>query len=161
MHRADTRAAQIQFDVQVEVRRVDADEHVRLGRDQHLHQVLAPAQQFAQAAEHLHQAHDGQALHRKVRLQPFGLHARTADTDELDVGVALLERLHETGAEDIAGRLARDQGDAQLACGRLHGQRVMPRVELWMESRNTATSGNCSEASPSSANASSTVRPWR
>ncbi len=153
--------AQLQFDVQVEVRRIDADEHIRLRRDQHLHQVLAPAQQFAQAPEDLEKPHDREAFHGEVRLQSFGLHARAADTDELDVGVALPERLHETGAEDIAGRLARDQGDAQLACGALHGQRVMPRVELWMESRNTATSGNCAEASASSASASSTVRPWR
>ena len=105
------------------------------------------------------QAHHCQAFHGELRDQTLGLHARAADADEFDLGMALAQGLHQAGAEDIPRRLARDQRDAQLAgC---HGQRVMPRVELWMEPQNTATSGNCAADSASSVSASSTVRPWR
>ena len=161
MHGADAGAAQLQLQPEVEVRRVDADEDVGAREYQVADQVLAPAQQLAQAAEDLDQAHDRQALHGEFGNQALGLHARTAHADELDLGVAFAQRLHQAGAKDVPRGLARHQGDAQLAGARRHGQRVMPRVALWMESQNTATSGNCAADSASSASASSTVRPWR
>ncbi|MNN57930.1 hypothetical protein D3C81_1729450 [compost metagenome] len=159
MHGLDPGTAELELDTQVEVRRVDADEHVRALGDKGLDQAFAARQQLGQAPQHFHQAHDRQALHGEVGVQPFGLHARAANADELGVGMSRLERLHQGGAEDIAGRLAGDQRDAQ---GTIHGdQRVMPRVEDWMESRKTATSGNWSEDSARSARACSTVSPWR
>ena len=87
----------------------------------------------------------------------MSLHQRTTDTDELDRWVTSFECAHETRAQNVAGSLTRHQRDTQIG----HDQRVMPRVEDWMESRNTATSGNCMEGSASSTSACSTVRPWR
>ncbi|MCY1215477.1 hypothetical protein D9M72_273240 [compost metagenome] len=113
MHGLDPGPAQLELDPEVEVRCVDADEDVGAFVDQGLDQPLAPTQQLRKATEHLHQAHDRQALHGEIGLQPFGLHARAANADELDVGMARLERLHQGRAEDIAGRLAGNQRDAQ------------------------------------------------
>ncbi len=113
MHGADAGLAQLQFDAEVEVRRIDADEHVGTLVDQGADQAAAALEQLGQAAEHLDQAHHRQALHREVRIEALGLHARPADTDEADIGVAGLDGLHQAGAEDVAGRLAGDQGDLQ------------------------------------------------
>ena len=41
------------------------------------------------------------------------------------------------------------------------GQRVMPRLDVRIESRNTATSENWAATSSSSTSASSMVKPWR
>ncbi|MNZ87288.1 hypothetical protein D3C78_1061400 [compost metagenome] len=158
MHGADAGATQLQLDAKIEVRRIDTDEHIGTRVDQGTDQFLAPTQQLRQTAENLDQPHHRQALHGEIGIEPFRLHPRAANADEADVGVPRLERLHQAGTEDVPGRLAGDQGNTER---RSHDQRVMPRVALWMESRNTATSGNWADTSASSASASSTVSPWR
>jgi len=158
VHGADPGLAQLQLDAEVEVRGVDADEHVRLFVDQGADQPAAALEQFRQATEHLDQAHHRQALHGEIAVETLGLHARPTDADELCIGMAGLDGLHQAGAEDVAGRLAGDQGDLQ---GTGHAQRVMPRVEPRTEAQNSATSGCCAASSASSARASSTVSPLR
>ncbi|MNC17965.1 hypothetical protein D3C75_658580 [compost metagenome] len=113
MHGTDAGLAQLEFNPEIEVRSVDADEHVRTLVDQGADQSAPTTEQFGQAAEHLDQAHHRQALHWEVRVQPLGLHAWTADADELHIRVTCLDGLHQSGAEDIAGRFAGDQGDLQ------------------------------------------------
>ena len=55
----------------------------------------------------------GQALKREVRPQAFGFHPRATDTDELHIGMARLERLHQSGAENVAGRFTGYQRNLQ------------------------------------------------
>ncbi|MNV53861.1 hypothetical protein D3C71_1460230 [compost metagenome] len=157
MHRLDPGLTQFQFDIEGEVRRIDANEHIGLFGDQRLDQLFAPGQEFTQPPQNLHQPHDRQALHGKVGHQAFGLHQRATDPDELDRRMLSLECAHQSGAQNIAGGFTRHQRNPQIG----HDQRVMPRVDDWIESRNTATSGNCAEGSASSASACSTVSPWR
>ena len=115
MHGLDAGLAQLELEGQIEIRGIDTDEHVRLGRDQLPYQTLAPRQQLAQAPQHLDQAHHSQTLHGEGGDQALGLHARTADADEFDLRMLLLERLHQAGAEDIAGGLAGHQRHAEGA----------------------------------------------
>jgi rod shape-determining protein MreD len=71
-------------------------------------------EQLAQPPEHLHEPHDRQALHGEIRRQAFGLHQRTADTDELDCRMLRLEGAHQTGAQNIPGSFARHQRNTQI-----------------------------------------------
>ena len=63
MHGLDAGLAQLELEGQVEIRSIDADEHVWPGRDQLPDQALAPRQQLAQTPQHLDQAHHRQTLH--------------------------------------------------------------------------------------------------
>ncbi|MNY26529.1 hypothetical protein D3C86_1603850 [compost metagenome] len=114
MHSLDPGLAQLEFDIEVEVRCVDTDEHIGFRLDQVGDQFFAPSQQLAQPAQHFHQAHDGQTLHREIRGQAFSLHQRTTDTDELDRRVASLERAHETRTQNVTGSLTRYQRNTQI-----------------------------------------------
>ncbi|MNP05924.1 hypothetical protein D3C76_978880 [compost metagenome] len=117
MHGLDTGLTQFEFDIEIEVRRIDTDEHIGFRGDQVGDQLLAPRQQLAQPAQHFHQAHDGQTLHREIRGQAFSLHQRTTDTDELDRRVASLERAHETRTQNVTGSLTRYQRNTQIGHG--------------------------------------------
>ncbi|MNE46192.1 hypothetical protein D3C80_1405170 [compost metagenome] len=95
MHGLDPGLAQLQLDVEGEVRGVDADEYVGLFFDQGLDQQLAALEQLAQAPQYFDQSHDGQALHGEIGLQALGLHQGAANPDETHVGVARLEGTHQ------------------------------------------------------------------
>ncbi len=112
MHGAQASLAQLVFDAEGEVGSIDADHHIRPGLDERADQPLAPSQQLRQPAQHFDQAHHRQALHGEIAGQPFGLHARPTDADELDIRVPRPQRLHQSGPEDVAGGLAGDQGYA-------------------------------------------------
>ena len=157
MHGLDPGLAQLEFDIEREVRRIDADKDVRFFFDQRLDQQLAASQQLTQAPQDFHQPHDRQALHGEVGGQAFGLHQRATDPDKFHRRMLGLERPHQAGTQDIAGSFTGHERNTQSG----HDQRVMPRVEVWIESRNTATSGNCVAGSANSARACSTVNPWR
>ncbi|MNF31712.1 hypothetical protein D3C84_124800 [compost metagenome] len=113
VHGLDPGTAQFEFEAQVEIRRIDADEQVRFGVDQGLEQASASRQQLRQAAEHFDQAHHRQALHGEIGTQALGLHERAADTDELDLWMTGLQGLHQAGTENVAGGFACHQRDAQ------------------------------------------------
>ena len=157
MHGLDPGLTQFEFDIEGEVRCVDTDKDVRFFCNQGLDQQFAPSQQLAQAPQHFHQPHDRQTLHGKVGSQAFGLHQRAADPNEFNGWMLRLDGAHQASAEDIAGSFSGHQCNTQ----RGHDQRVMPRVDAWIESRKMATSGNSAAGSASSASAWSTVSPWR
>ena len=113
VHRLDSSAAQLELQAQIEIRRIDANEHVRLCGDQITSELTATAKQFEQAAEHLDQAHDSQPLHREIGFQALGFHPRTTDTNEFGIRIALLDGLHQTGAKNVTGRFTGDQCDAK------------------------------------------------
>ncbi|MNP46125.1 hypothetical protein D3C76_1400990 [compost metagenome] len=155
MHGLDPGLAQVQLNIKGEIRRIDTDEHIRACFDQGLDQCLAPLEQLTQATQHLDQAHDRQAFHGEVGHQALSLHQRPANPDETYLRMARLERPHQAGAKDVAAGFTRHQRYTELS----HDQRVMPRVEFWIDLRNTSTSGNCAAGSASSAIACSTVSP--
>ncbi|MNH15172.1 hypothetical protein D3C79_747810 [compost metagenome] len=157
MHGLDPGLAQVQLNIKGEIRRIDTDEHIRACFDQGLDQCLAPLEQLTQATQHLDQAHHRQALHREVRHQALGLHQWATDPNETDLRMTCLESTHQSGAKNIAAGLTRHQRYTEFS----HDQRVMPRVEFWIDLRNTSTSGNWAAGSVSSAIACSTVSPWR
>ena len=64
--------------------------------------------------------------------------AEKDDDDDEAEAPAAAEGTHEAGTENVTGSLPCHQRNTQTA----HDQRVMPRVDDSMESRNTATSGN-------------------
>ena len=101
---------------QIEIRRIDADEHVRLPVQQLLAQRLAQAQQARQMAQDLGQAHHRQFAGVKPRIQSGRTHARTADAGEAGLGMALAQLCDQSGAERIAGGLAGHQRDTRRAC---------------------------------------------
>ena len=113
VHGTNPGTTQPELQAEVEVRRIDADHDVRALLDQRGDQASTTRQQLGQAPQHLDQTHHRQALHGEIGIQPFGDHPRPADADELDLRVPNLECLHQTGAENVPGRFAGDQGDAQ------------------------------------------------
>ena len=114
VHGLDAGAAQFEFEAKVEIRRIDTDEHIRLGGYQITRQLTAAAKQLEQAAEHLDQAHDRQAFHGEIGAQPLGFHQRATDPDEPHLRVARLECTHQTGAQNVAAGLARNQRYAEF-----------------------------------------------
>ena len=127
MHGAQASLAQLVFDAEGEVGSVDADHHIRPGLDERADQALAPSQQLRQPAQHFDQAHYRQALHGEIAGQPFGLHARPTDADELDIRVPRPQRLHQSGP-----RMSPEASPATRATRNpsAMAQRVMPRVAL-------------------------------
>ena len=109
MNGFDACLPQLQGQIQIKVRRVDTDEYIGTQLGQRLHQALATLEQLRQATEHFHQPHDGQALDRKVGLQPLGFHAWPADSDETDIRPLHLKRLHQPCAEDVTRGFSGDQ----------------------------------------------------
>ncbi|MNP60527.1 hypothetical protein D3C76_1556200 [compost metagenome] len=117
MHGLDPGLTQLEFDIEIEVRGIDADEHVWFRGDQVGHQLLTARQQFTQPTQDFHQAHHRQTFHGKVGRQAFGLHQRAADTDELDRRMASLQRAHQTRAQNVAGSLTCHQRNTQIGHG--------------------------------------------
>ena len=95
MHGLDPGTAQLKFDVEGEVRRIDSDEHIRLFGNQGLNQFFTALEQLAQTAEHFNQPHHRETLHREVRAHALCLHQRTAHTDKFDFRVLGPERPHQ------------------------------------------------------------------
>ena len=112
MHGRNADIAQALLHPQGEIRRIDADEHVRLLLLEVINQFPTNPQQLAQASEHLNQPHDRQPLHRYARLHAFSQHTRATDTDKTGVGEALFQRRDEAGTQGIARRLAGNQRNA-------------------------------------------------
>ncbi len=113
MHCPDPGSTQLELEPQVEVRGINADEHIGPLLDQRIHQALTARQQLRQTAEHFDQAHHGQSLQREIGLQPFGLHAWTTDANELDIGVLRLQRLHQARAENVTRGFPGNQGNPE------------------------------------------------
>ena len=73
MHGFDSGRRSLSSSVEVEIRRIDADKHIRLC-DQGHDQTFAARQQLnAGPSAHLDQPHHRQALHREIGIQPWGL----------------------------------------------------------------------------------------
>ena len=114
MHGRNARVAQRMFEPEIEIGRIDADEHRRrLGQQLPL-QLVADAENLGNVLERLDIAAHGQLVHRPVGVEAGGRHARAADAAIVRRGgQPLLEPAEQRRREQVAGRLARDHRDAQ------------------------------------------------
>jgi len=111
VHGAQAGGFEFAFEAEVEVGGVDTDEYVGFECDESAAHVAADAQQFGQMRQHLHQAHHAEFLGRIPGFESSLDHARTADADEAGIGKSFAQRDDETGAEEVAGGFAGDQGE--------------------------------------------------
>ena len=147
------------FEREVEVRRVDPDEHVRGGGFEAPRETPPLRDQLDEAPDRLEEAHDREALHREEGVEPERLHLRAADPAEPGLGLGSADGAHEPRPEQVAGHLAGDDRDG----GPRHRRpwRTMPRVEAARNSIRGATSGQPSRISSRRSRASGTRRPFR
>ena len=111
MHRPHAARLQVGFQIQVEIGRVDADEHVgSVGGQQALLQLRADADDLAVVAQHLDIAAHRQLLAGPPGLEAVSGHLWAADAERLQIGPALTHATQQQARQQIARRFARHQG---------------------------------------------------
>jgi hypothetical protein len=113
LHRRNARRVQTPREPQVEVRRVDADEHVRALRLEGAPQPQPQPQQARQVAQHLEQPHHGERFGRLPHLAARVAHLRPGDAEEACLGVECPQRPDQARPERVARRLAGHQSHPQ------------------------------------------------
>ena len=134
VHGAQTALAQPFLHAEVEVGRVDADEHVRLPGQQALAELAPQAQQARQVTQHLCQSHHRQLRGVMPGIESGRAHLLAADAGEFGVGVALVQFVDQAGAEQVAGGFAGAQGDAGAGGLRWLGIGIRQSRLAWMGS---------------------------
>ena len=166
MHGLDACGAEVGFQTEVEVGRIDADEDAGLVLQQARTQPLADADDLGQAAHQF----EAVAMHGELVAGPPGVkaapsHLRPADALADKIRPQVAQAIQQQTCQQIARGLARHHGDAG---GLTHArvlQRAMPATELARKASISATScaasgyvaGSCRMA----ARACSSVSPWR
>ena len=111
----DAGVLELAFEPEVEIGRIDADEEIRPVA-QHAFGELAPdAHDLAVVAQRLGIAAHRELLHREMRLEALGRHARPADARELDPRPARLQRRDQMGGQQVAGGFAGHHADAHMS----------------------------------------------
>ena len=90
VHHRHTRLPHGDLDVEIEVRRIDADEGQRRIGQQILLESFADSEDLTQLAKHFHVAVDRQLVHRPIGLEALLGHARAADAVVGNIGGQLL-----------------------------------------------------------------------
>ena len=160
MHGAHAALLEPAFDAEVEIRGIDADEHVRCPNEHALAECLAQFQQARQVRQHFGQAHHRQLAGIEPGIESGGAHRIAADTGEFGIGIPLAKFADQSRAELVAGRLARAQRDtpdnSRPDCGRHADYLNSGRSPRSMKSSIARTSSLPAAAiSPSSRRASS------
>ncbi|MNN11314.1 hypothetical protein D3C81_1242680 [compost metagenome] len=117
MHGAQAALLEPLFHAQIEIRCVDADEHIRLPVEHALAEFLAQLQQARQMTQDFGQAHQCQLAGIEPGFTTGVAHRIAADACELGIRVAFAQGTDQTGAQPIAGRFTRDQCDTDFAAG--------------------------------------------
>ena len=107
--------------VEIEIGRIDADEHVRRVRDQAATQLAADADDFQKMPQHFEIAAHREFFQREPHLHAGGFHARPADADDPQVGHQLAQSENQLAAEQIARCLAGHYPDGAPAPRMLSG----------------------------------------
>lgn len=174
VHTGDAGLATALFHTKVEIRGVDADDHVRRCGEQVVHQAGADGEQLPQPPEHFHKAHDRQALHGDQGMKAFGDHFLPTDADKTGVRITFAKGADQAGAKDVTGGFPGHHGDsdrfaADDASAPDNGTvrftwnhyRTMPRSAIRRDSISGCISASSGQALCSSSSAWLVVRPWR
>ena len=111
MDGGDARLFEFFFDVEVEVGRVDADEHVRPRGAHFFNQAFADGEDFGQAFDDFGKPAHGEFFLFVKAFETERGHARAADAGETGVRTAGADGFHQVRAEQVARGFARAQGD--------------------------------------------------
>ena len=126
MHDRHAAGAQLLLEPEVEVRRIDADEHGGPLLAQPSLPACAQPQQPRQVAQHLDVAAHRQFAHVRPGVEAGGDHAVAADTGAAQVRCAPAQFRNHSGREQVTRGLPGDEG----AGAWLRHQRMMPRCEF-------------------------------
>jgi hypothetical protein len=159
VHGPDAAGAQLLLESEVEIRRIHPDENRWPQCNGPSLQFAPQAQQPRQVTQDLDIAAHRDFAHMGPGIEPLGDHPVPTDTAAHQRRLTAAQFAHDLRGEQIARRLASDEGHA--ACS-LH-QRMMPRCEFCTKSfsrRTASAAAGCSSAIRSSAAiASATVSP--
>ena len=118
-------------EAQVELRGVDADEHVRARRQEARAQRRAQPQQARQVREHLREPHDRELIGGAQRLAACGQHLRTRRRRRTRARGTRARRAAISAApEGVPGMLARNDPDPQRPRGLQRSARGVHRTRL-------------------------------
>ena len=98
---------------QVEIRRIDADEHIGRVVDEMRTDASAQAQQARQVHQHLGESHHGEFFGVRQRAASGGAHARSGDALELSLRAAGTNRVDKRRAQMVTGQFPGHHGDSQ------------------------------------------------
>gem|GEM_PF-4647486 len=159
VHRGDTALFQPALHAQVEVRGVDADEHVRLPLQHPRTKLTAQLQQARQVAQDFGQAHHRQLAGIEPGQAAGAAHRIAANPGELGVREPLLQFAHQAGAKQVAGGFTGNQRNPQRSrrARRRHRSRGLSACS--MKSSMSLTSALCAACSASCTLASASGRP--
>ena len=146
MHGPQPSALEARLEPEIEIRRVDADEHGDALGDQPPGERPAHRDELGQPAEDLDEAAHRQRLQRIPGLAAGRLHPRTGDTDEADPGMARAHALDQRRRQRVARRLAGDDAERE---GTRRNRRIRHPVARapGSESANESTAqADCSAA---------------
>ena len=157
MHGGDAARLQPGLHRQVEIRRVDTDEHVRLPVQYALSECLAQAQQAWQVAQHFGQPHHGQFAGIEPGLAAGLAHGRAGDAGKLGIRMVRPQGRDQPGTQTITRGFTGHQGNAQRPL--LHTHRSNGRSACSMNSSISRTSSLASACSDSWVLASASGSP--
>src|SRR5689334_15740184 len=115
VHGANASTLEFALESEIEIRRVDADEHIGTKRQHASAYVAAQRQQARQMLDDFGKSHDRELIRGMPRFESGRLHARAADASEFGLRPAFAQRGDESGAEQIAGYFAGDECKAGRA----------------------------------------------
>ncbi|CAH0212603.1 hypothetical protein SRABI106_01787 [Rahnella aquatilis] len=108
-----TALLQTTFKRDVEVRSINAHEHIRLQFAKTTGQIFADFQQAWQPFKNFHHAHYRQFFHLVPGFASFRLHQRTRDTHKTGIRMMLLQGSNQPGAKNVTGRFTGHQANCQ------------------------------------------------
>ena len=155
MHGADATGLELAFEAEVEVGRIDADEHVRAPVDKARTQPASKRQQPRQVREHFAEAHHCQLAGVVPGVDAGVAHRIAADACEPGIRETRPQAVDQSRAEQVARGLAGHQREARRA--RAH--RSSGRSPASMKSSMRRTSSLSTAIAASLARASSRLSP--
>src|SRR5439155_25817396 len=170
MDRAHAVALEFALERQVEVGRVDTDEHRNAFREKPARKRAPYSENFRQAADDLGKPADGERFERMPRLAAGRLHFRSGDADEARFRNAGADGFDQHRRERVARSLSGDDTDGEVGgsgdVSHVHpsplDQRTMPSVDATArKSTSGRSTGAAVAAAARAAFASSSASPSR
>ena len=131
MDRCNTASFERFLKTKIEVRCINADEHVRRIGEQAALQLAAYTRYLAIVLEYLDVPANSQAFERIPCIETTPGHLGPANTEKLGIRQSRLERFDQMTRQKISRRFARHHGDANHP----GSHRIMPRLETARKSR--------------------------